>query len=94
MLLVCGTRNSIHGSLQTALASDKPSLERQLGQIDRDIETTDKEITKMSFLMPQARNDVISTRMIFCDYSRLTFLHTQNNLLFILFILQRPCYTV
>ena len=52
------TRISVHGLLQTASASDKPSLELQLAQIDRDIETADKEITKMSFLVPEARGTV------------------------------------
>jgi len=53
--LVGWTRISVQGSLQTASDSDKPSLERQLAQTDRDIETADKEITKMAFLMPEAR---------------------------------------
>jgi len=52
-------RSGVHGSLQTALVSDKPALERQLVQVDRDIETTNKEITKMSFLIPEARSVVI-----------------------------------
>jgi len=52
--LICERRSSVHGSLQTASTADKPSLERQLALIDRDIETTDKEITRMSFLMPEA----------------------------------------
>jgi len=60
VLLTCWTvalcRSSVHGALQTASASDKPSLQRQLAQIDRDIETADKEITKMSFVIPQARD--------------------------------------
>jgi len=55
----CVIRSSVHGSLQTALASDKPLLEQQLRQIDHDIETTDKDVTKMSFLVPQARNKLI-----------------------------------
>jgi len=71
-VLVCGARSSVHGSLQTAPASEKPALERQLAQIDRDIETTDKEITKMSFLVPQACGKVIfydyTVFQITCDY--------------------------
>ena len=57
--MVCVTRSTVHGSLQTAAASEKPSLERQLTHIDRDIETTDKEITKMSFLIPEACSKVV-----------------------------------
>jgi len=53
-LLFCVGRSSVHGLLQTAAAADKATLERQLTQLDRDVETTDKEITKMSFLIPQA----------------------------------------
>ena len=54
--LVALCRSSVHGALQTASASDKPSLQQHLAQIDRDIETANKEITKMSFVVPQARH--------------------------------------
>lgn len=62
--MVFGARSAVHGSLQTAADSEKPSLERQLAHIDRDIETTDKEITKMSFLVPEARSNVVKRSVL------------------------------
>ena len=46
-------RQTLYRSLQIATASKKQALEQELQNLDRDIEATDRELTKLSFLAPQ-----------------------------------------